>query len=359
MSPTALARAAAQRGRAWLESSNDAPIDWSDELSRGTTTDAVREAAIAALHEHLGDHYVRRPGIAPLCNAVAEYLASDDIAVDANNGVVISGGMQEARFVAVRALAPGHTIWMPRPAPLPLFDDAARFAGATIELFDPAEEPRAASGDLLIFANPNPATGQVYDDATLARLAQWASSANLTVIADETAAPFVRAGGAFRRFATLPDMADRTLTLGSFAGTPGLAAWHVAWFAGPKTLATKARDLKQSMTICSPALSQYAALAAGPAETATSAAHVEALTTLLDDLAIPYLAPDTTTFVVADVAALGGGDAVARACAAQGVHVTSGSAFGSPDTVQIVATTGTADALAPIIQTLKAQQVNA
>lgn len=358
---TALGRAAAQRGRAWLEpTSNESRIDWTDELATGTTSAVVREAAIAALHEHLGDHYARRPGIAPLCAAVAETLAADGVEVDRNNGVVITGGMREARFVAVRALAPGRTIWMPRPGPLVSFGDAARFAGTTIQFFDPADEPTAASGDLLVFANPNPATGQVYDAPTLERLAHWARTADLMVIADETAAPLVRPDVAFTRFARVADMADRTLTLGSFAATPGLLAWQVAWFAGPKALAVKVRDLKQSMTICSPALSQYAALAADATAT-TADVSIQTLTAALDDLAVPYLAPHTAAFVVADVAALGGGDAVASACAEHGVAVTSGSAYGAADTVRIVASermVADLGRLAAVFGSLQSQQVN-
>ena len=360
---SALGRAAAERGRAWLEPSASATsIDWSDQLAPGSTSAAVREAAITALHQHLGDHYARRPGIAPLCAAVAQTLAAQGVEVDPNNGVVITGGMQEARFVAVRALSPGHTIWMPRPGPLASFADAARFAGATIEFFDPTGELPAASGDLLVLANPNPATGQVYDGATLLLLAQRVRTSGLTVIADETAAPLVRPDVSFTRFASLPEMAERTLTIGSFAATPGLIAWQVAWFAGPKTLAVKVRDLKQSMTICSPALSQYAALAAGTTEPVVpDNAPIEALTTLLDEHAIAYQQPHTTAFVAADVSVLGGGDVVARACAEQGIHATSGSVFGANNMVQFVAarTVADLDQLATVFGKLQAQQVKA
>jgi aspartate/methionine/tyrosine aminotransferase len=62
--------------------------------------------------------------------------------------------------------------------------------------------------------------------------------------------------------ASLPQMAARTLTLGGFAGAPGLAAWQISWLAGPKPLLGPARDLKQAITICTTAPSQYAALAA-------------------------------------------------------------------------------------------------
>ena len=94
--------------------------------------------------------------------------------------------------------------------------------------------------------------------ATPERLAEWAAKNELSVVADETGAPL----DDYTPFASLPGMAARTLTLGSFDGAPGLGALQVSWFAGPKPLLTPVRDLKQSITICTSAPSQYAALAA-------------------------------------------------------------------------------------------------
>jgi DNA-binding transcriptional MocR family regulator len=50
--------------------------------------------------------------------------------------------------------------------------------------------------------------------------------------------------------------ADRTITIGEFETLPG---WRVGWMAGSKA-ANKLRAYKQSMTICSTSISQWAAL---------------------------------------------------------------------------------------------------
>jgi aminotransferase len=85
--------------------------------------------------------------------------------------------------------------------------------------------------------------------------------ANLTVIVDAIDVDLFGENSPEHPFASLPGMAERTLTLGSFANLTGLDAWQVAWFAGAKPLVVKVRNLKQAMTICSPAPGQYAALA--------------------------------------------------------------------------------------------------
>jgi aspartate/methionine/tyrosine aminotransferase len=360
MATTPLGRAVAERGKHWLHAA-DAPaglLDLGGDTLAGITPDAVRDATIDALNKHLGDHYARRPGIAPLCRAVADKLAEADIAVDADKDVVIAGGPQEARFVALRALAAGKTVFVPQPAPVDSYRAAVDFAGGTLTWFDPASALPDTNGGLLVLPNPNPATGQVIDHATLAHLAQWAVAADLSVIADETAAPLLRPDVALTHMATLPGMAERTLTLGSFAAIPGMGAWQVAWFAGARSLVTPVRDLKQAMTICSPAASQYAALA-GVAQTATDVApqqieRLEAITALLDEAGVPYREPHTFAYVVADVAALGGGDAFAACAAHHGVQVASGSAWGAPNTVRITANAATLGDALPALEAVLA-----
>jgi hypothetical protein len=65
--------------------------------------------------------------------------------------------------------------------------------------------------------------------------------------------------------------------------------------------------------------------------------RLEAITALLDEAGVPYREPHTFAYVVADVAALGGGDAFAACAAHHGVQVASGSAWGAPNTVRITA----------------------
>lgn len=340
---TPLERAVAKRGRRWLDTPDALPpgmVRMDGDAVDGQTPADVRDATIAALRAHRADHYTRRPGIAPLCRSVAEELHGAGVAVDPDSGVVITGGAQEARFVALRALVNGRTVLLPRPSPLPLYETAILFAGGTIELFDPDGELPAHHGALLVWPSPNPASGQLATAERAGRIASWAAAHELTVIADETASALLRPEQPFVPFAALPGMGERTLTLGSFAAVPGLVAWQVGWFAGPKTLATPVRDLKQAITICSPAPSQYAALAGLDGRWDAGAQRmerVEAVCALLDDAGIAYLEPHTTVWVVANMSGVGGGDTATATLARHGVVVAAGSRFGAPDTIRITA----------------------
>ena len=347
MTHSILGGMAAQRARSLAPSSEWSAtlIDLSGEFPGGSTSPALRASTIDAIEHHLCDHYTRRPGIAPLCRAVALSLTAAGAPID-ENLVTICGGVAEARYVAVRALAVGQPVYLPLPAPA-VYNAGLDFAGASVHHLDLSGELPPAHGGVLILSNPNPVTGQVIEPAVLQRLAAWAAAANLTVIADESVGP-VRPDAPFVRFASLPDMADRTLTIGSFAEAPGLGAWHVSWIAGAKRVFTPVRDLKQSITICTAAASQYAALAAaaevdeGEIE-AEYAERQEAILGLLANHELTYLAPDTVAFVVAQVAESG---AVAAACRAAGVLVGDGAQLGNPGTIRIAVPSGSlADAL--------------
>jgi DNA-binding transcriptional MocR family regulator len=163
--------------------------------------------------------------------------------------------------VALRALAAGQTVYVPHTV-LPEHQTALEFAGAHVTLFDPLGDLPVSNGGLLVLPALDPSTGQRFSVETLQRLALWAAESDLTVVADEIDLLLLRGEAGGQPFAAQPGMAERTLTLGGFAETPGLAAWKVAWFAGPPALVAQARTLKQAMTICTPAASQYAALGA-------------------------------------------------------------------------------------------------
>ena len=336
---TALGRAVAERAKAWLAPLGDERlIEMGGGLVSGSTPERVRAEVSDALRRHLGDHYTRRPGIAPLGRAVADQLSGYGVTVDADKDVVIAGGVQEARFVAVRALAPGRRVFLPLPALIDDYAYPARFAGSEVVTFDPHGELPAATNGLLVLIDPNPVTGRTVSRDVVDRLAAWVAANDMIVIADASTAALLRPEVAVTLFATREGMAERTLTIGSFADIPGIGAWNVAWFAGARKLTAAARDLKQAMTICSPAPSQYAALAGIDGQhdlAAQNQERVEAVTGLLERSGIPYLEPQTYAFITANVAALGGGKAVAEACARHGVKIRDGATFGEPNWIRI------------------------
>lgn len=321
------------------DSSSAAIIDLSGEFVTSATTSALRAQTVHAIEHHLCDHYTRRPGIVTLCRTVASSLSAAGVPLD-ENLVTICGGVAEARFVAVRSLATRKDVYLPSPAPA-VYHAGLEFAEGRVHIIDLGGRLPKASSGLLIASNPNPVTGQVIKPDSLHRLAAWAIAADLEVIADESAGP-IRPDALFVRLASLPGMAERTVTIGSFSKSPGLGAWHVSWIAGAKRVLTSVRDLKQSITICTAAASQYAALAATAAVDESEigdqfAKRMQAVLSLLDRHKIAYLEPDTLAFVVAHVV---DSSAVTSTCRANGVLVGDGALLGNPGTIRITVPSG-------------------
>lgn len=241
----------ARRAQHWTHFTVNDPVK-----AGAVTTAAVRQAAIISMHAHECDHYVRRTGIAPLCQAVAERLAAKDIVVDPEDGVIITGGITESRYVALAALATGKPIYVIADQ-IDRYQAIADLIEATLVPLSPQKAlPPSEDGLLLI------TTAASLPPEFIGQVTKWVTENEITVIADESDLPLLTETSAVHPFATLPDMATRTLTLGSFPDTASLQAWQVAWFAGPKPLVDKVAKLKQAMTICSPAAGQHAALAA-------------------------------------------------------------------------------------------------
>lgn len=135
--------------------------------------------------------------------------------------------------------------------------------------------------------------------------------------------------------ASLPGMAERTLTLGTFNGMPSPDTWSLSWIAGSESLMASVRGMKLALSLCSPAVSQQAALIGISGTHVQDESRIQALEMLLRQHGVSYTESHTIAFVVADVSALGGADVVSAALARAGVKVKNGREFGDPNHVRI------------------------
>ncbi len=234
----------------------------------------VRDAAKQALDD--GEtHYTTRPGLNPLRHAIAEKLERENgIRVHAESEVLVTCGTREALFVALHVLLErGDDVVVNGPAPR-LYRDVARLAGGSARMVtgDPAEgfavDPDALARRLtrrtraIVLVSPSTPAGSVADAGRLAAVAELATAKGLAVLSVETLEPFVFDGAVHLSIGAVPGMAERTVTINGFSESYGLAGWRVGYMAGPESLLGPMTQLKQAMSICSPAVSQFAALAA-------------------------------------------------------------------------------------------------
>jgi aspartate/methionine/tyrosine aminotransferase len=215
-----------------------------DPVSRGAAV-AVPEAVRTAAQEALArgeTHYTDRPGILPLRQNVAAALAQAfGIDVDAKNGVVVTCGGTEARFVAVQQLLPpgGTLVALSHPERV-----AAACLIRGVTLAGPDDAPSGAAV-VVVLAGDTP---HDVADAWLAR-----ARANGWAIVFE--------GDAGGRHPAALGYGDLTITIGSIGLAQGMASWRLGYLAAPAAKAGPLRDFKQALTICSTNVSQWGALA--------------------------------------------------------------------------------------------------
>jgi len=206
--------------------------------------------------------------------------------------------------------------------------------------YDPAELRGAITPrtKVLLLNTPHNPTGKVFSTAEMADVAAVAREHDLIVVTDEVYEHLVFAGATHVPMATLPGMAERTLTISSGGKTFNTTGWKVGWATGPAPLVAAVRGAKQFLTYTSGGPFQPAiavGLGLDDAFFAGLAAVMEAkarrLGAGLAAAGFDVVAPEGTYFTTVDVRPLfpdGDGAALCRALPALcGVVAVPNEAF--------------------------------
>jgi N-succinyldiaminopimelate aminotransferase len=284
----------------------------------------VLDAAAAALHAG-ANQYAPLPGVPALRAAIAEHQRSRyGLVHDPDTEVQVTFGATEAIAAALLGLCnPGDEVI----ALDPTYDSYAAgvaLAGARLRRvalnppgwrFDSADLEAAVSERtrLVLLNSPHNPTGRVLDRDELEAVAALCREHDLIAVTDEVYEHLVF-DGEHVPLATLPGMAERTLTISSIGKTFSVTGWKIGWACGPAELVAAVRGAKQFMTFAGGTPLQHAsAVALGMAEEhgAKLAAELKAkrdrLCGGLERAGFEVLRPAGTYFVNVDV----GEDAVA------------------------------------------------
>ncbi|MGH3883871.1 MAG: aminotransferase class I/II-fold pyridoxal phosphate-dependent enzyme, partial [Pseudonocardiaceae bacterium] len=167
----------------------------------------------------------------------------------------------------------------------------------------------------LILNSPHNPTGTVLRRVELEALSALAVEHDLLVITDEVYEHLVFDGAQHLPIATLPGMAQRTLSVSSAGKTFSVTGWKIGWVCGPAQLVAAVRAAKQFLTFVGGAPFQPAVAHALRAEHDWVAAHRAALQDKQHRLATGLAATgfgvrrcEGTYFVCADIRPLGYSD---------------------------------------------------
>jgi N-succinyldiaminopimelate aminotransferase len=115
-------------------------------------------------------------------------------------------------------------------------------------------------GAVLVNTPHNP-TGRVLSRAELEMIADACIEHDLVCITDEVYEHLVF-DGEHIPMATLPGMAERTLTISSVGKSFSVTGWKIGWCSGPEALVAATRTVKQFLTFAGGTPLQHAAAAA-------------------------------------------------------------------------------------------------
>jgi N-succinyldiaminopimelate aminotransferase len=290
---------------------------------------SVIAAAVAAL-EGGRNQYAPGPGVPDLRAAVARHQARHyGLELDPDTQVVVTTGCTEAVAGALLGLVdPGDEVVVLEPY-YDSYRAVLQMAGGVrrpVTLRAPSfrldvDELRAAVTPrtrFVLLNSPHNPTGTVLTRDELQAVADVAIEHDLVVITDEVYEHLTYDGVEHVPIATLPGMAERTLTLSSAGKSYSFTGWKVGWATGPAELVSAVLAAKQWLTFTSGSPLQPAvavALDSEPDFPADLARDLQARRDLLlaglASAGLPAASvPQGAYFATADVSHLGWSDAM-------------------------------------------------
>jgi len=282
----------------------------------------VRNAAIEAINAG-HNQYARMSGVPPLSNALAaRWQRLTGQSIDPEAQVSVSNGCTEAiAATCLGLLNPGDEVIIFEPyydsykpciemcgaRPIVLTLAAPDFALDRAAL-EQAVTPRTRA---ILINTPHNPTGKVFSRDELAFIADLCVKHDLIAITDEVYEHLVFEGEHVR-LATLPGMADRTITLSSVGKTFSLTGWKVGWAIASPDLSKCVRSGRQFLSYSVATPLQHgtaAAVSAGPeyldALLREYRVRRDLLCDALEEIGFVVYRPAGTYFVLADHTSFG------------------------------------------------------
>ena len=313
----------------------------------------VAEAAIEAIRAG-HNIYTRLDGIAALRHAIAEKLYSfNGLSVDPDTQVLVTSGATGALHAALMALLnPGDecivlepfygyhvaTLRSMRVKPVIVALAAPNWA---LELNDLRAAITPHTRGLILNTPANP-SGKVFTQLELEQLAELAIEHDLFVFTDEIYEHFVFDGARHLSLATIPGMAERTITITGFSKTFSVTGWRLGYLAADPRWIPAIGYFHDLTYVCAPAPLQHGA-AAGLLKLPVSfytdlaveyEAKRDALCASLSRAGLTPSVPTGAYYVLANASGIPGGDGKLKArklLADTGIAAVAGSAFFATD----------------------------
>ena len=216
------------------------------------TPEGIKYAGIKALIEN-HTHYAPSSGLLPLRKALAEKLAAKNGIKVTSDEVIATVGASQGLYAAFQSvLDPGEDAlvfspyWTPigdlvtgaqaRPMLVPTISARRNGIRKTLEQFS---TPRTRA---IYYNTPQNPSGLVFVRAEAEEVASFAIERDLIVIADEAYEDLVY-DGQHVSIASLPGMAERTITCFTFSKTYAMTGWRAGYAVAKEPFMTALRKI--------------------------------------------------------------------------------------------------------------------
>lgn len=299
------------------------------------------EAATHAISNQIEpNHYSHPRGRINLRNAISESYSKsfgkEKLCQDSE--IVVTSGANEGTYAAMLAfINPGDEVIFIQPF-FDQYSSAVTFQGG-IPIYVPLRPPTSQGNsgpakisakdwvlDLnelsaafnsktkaIIINSPHNPVGKVFSRQELEMIADLAIKHDVLVISDEVYENLVYPPNQHIRFATLPGMWERTLTVFSAGKSFACTGWRIGWLVGPANLIGPTLTASTRVVFCSNSPMQEAvAIALQQAEANNFfqtqleqyTKQGEILMKAFDDVGLPYTVPQGGYFILVDMSGL-------------------------------------------------------
>lgn len=234
---------------------------------------AAAEAIGRCLADPVNHKYQAVGGSPVLLEAITAQLAQEHgIAVGGESRLMATAGSNNAFIAALLAIAdPGDEVILPTPYYFnhemaitmancrPVLVPTNARHQLDLDALRAAIGPRTRA---IVTISPNNPTGAVYPPETLRAVNALCAERGIFHISDEAYSYFTYEGAAHFSAGSIPGAAEHTISLFSMSKAYGFASWRIGWMVFPARLEAALLKVQDTLIICPPVVSQYAAAGA-------------------------------------------------------------------------------------------------
>lgn len=240
----------------------DFPTPWS-----------VRQTAITTL-ENKRTIYTSNSGLLTLREEISKYIER----VTANkycpeNEIIVTVGGSEAIDLSIRSIVePGDEVLIVEPCFVSYAPIVELTGGKAVSIETKEEdnfklrpeslkEKITDKTKLLILPFPNNPTGAIMTKEDLEPIAEIIRGTNIAIVSDEIYAELTY-GTQHCSIASLEGMREHTILINGFSKSYAMTGWRLGYVCAPEPIAKQMLKIHQYAIMCSPTISQYAAIEA-------------------------------------------------------------------------------------------------